>query len=119
MAQLNKEKYKFNNGSKIFVNKHLTLLPLTNQLTRQLKRNGAIHATGTRDGIIHLRHLKQSKPLIIFHEDKIFEIFPDFALDDDEDLFLDVSQEPKLLCSIQLLIQIIEIVTRLTESFLD
>ena len=52
---------------------------------QKLKGNGVIHSTATGDGIFHLKYLVWSRPLIIFHEVKLFEMFPDFALDDDDD----------------------------------
>ena len=61
----------------------------------KLKRNGLIHGCFSGDGIVRIKHEESARLVKIFHMVKLQQLFPDFDFgdaDDDNDIFLDVSQ---------------------------
>ena len=70
-------------NTKIFVNENLT--NYNHQLAcnyRKLKREKLISKTYSPNGIIHIVTILGNKPIKVFHESKLDELFPDFNFDD-------------------------------------
>ena len=85
----NRRKFKNFDGSKIgmsntkiFVNENLT--NYNHQLAfncRKLKREKLISKTYSSNGIIHIVQILCNKPVKVFHQSKLDELFPDFNFD--------------------------------------
>ena len=85
----NRRKFKNFDGSKIgmsntkiFVNENLT--NYNHQLAfncRKLKREKLISKTYSSNGIIHIVQILGNKPIKVFHQSKLDELFPDFNFD--------------------------------------
>ena len=66
-------------NTKIFVNKNLT--NYNHQLAfncRKLKREKLISKTYSSNGIIHIVQIFGNKPIKVFYQSKLDELFPDF-----------------------------------------
>ena len=69
-------------NTKIFVNENLT--NYNHQLAfncRKLKREKLISKTYSSNGIIHIVQILGNKPIKVFHQSKLDELFPDFNFD--------------------------------------
>ena len=69
-------------NAKIFVNENLT--NSNHQLTfncRKLKTEKLIWKTYSSNGIIHIVQIHGNKPIKVFHQSKLDELFPDFNFD--------------------------------------
>ena len=85
LSSINNNKFNFNAVAKIHINEKLT--PLSKSIgfiCRKLKRSNIIHACYTREGVVHIKQEKSSKPLKIFHISNLHEFFPDFVFADDK-----------------------------------
>ena len=70
-------------NTKIFVNENLT--NSNHQLVfncRKLKREKLISKTYSSNGIIHIVQIHSNKPIKVFHQSKLDELFPDLDFDD-------------------------------------
>ena len=45
---------------------------------RKLKREKHILKTYSSNGIIHIVQIRDNKPITVFHQNKLYEFFPDF-----------------------------------------
>ena len=66
-------------NTEIFVNENLTTY--NQQLAfncRKLKREKLISKTYSSNGIIHIVQILSNKPIKVFHQSKLEELFPDF-----------------------------------------
>ena len=77
----------------IFVSENLT--PMNETIAyncRKLKHSGLIHACYSRNGIVYIKENETSKPIKVFHLDKLISLFPDhFPNNDENDQYHDVS----------------------------
>ena len=91
LGKLGNCKYQF--SRKTFLNENLTRINESISFNcRRFKCNSLFRATYTRDCNFHLKHSDLSRLFKIVHMEKLYEIFPDFVLDEDEDLFHNASQ---------------------------
>ena len=70
-------------NTKIFANENLT--NYSHQLAfncRKVKREKLISKIYSLNGIIHIVQILGNKPIKVFHESKLDELFPDFNFDD-------------------------------------
>ena len=77
----------------IFVSENLTPMNATIAYNcRKLKHSGLIHACYSRNGIVYIKENETSKPIKVFHLDKLISLFPDhFPNNDENDQYHDVS----------------------------
>ena len=77
----------------IFVNENLT--PMNETIAyncRKLKRGGLIHACYSRNGIVYIKENETSRPIRVFHLDKLISLFPEhFRNNDENDQYHDLS----------------------------
>ena len=77
----------------IFVSENLA--PMNETIAyncRKLKHSGLIHACYSRNGIVYIKENETSKPIKVFHLDKLISLFPDhFPNNDENDQYHDVS----------------------------
>ena len=106
LGKIDCRKHNFSSSTKIFASENLT--PMNESIAYNccnLKRNGLIHGCFSRDGIIKIKCEERARPVMIFHMDKLHQLFPDFFgdgdtdfdfdfgdADEDDDIFLDASQ---------------------------
>ena len=94
-------KYNFRNSSKIFINENLTRVNENIAFKgRKLKIKGMVNACYTRNGVIHIKKSERSKPIKIYHMSEMYDLFPDFNFNHEEeveDLFHDASHDASSL----------------------
>ena len=87
-------KYNFSRNNQIFINENLTRLNESLAFCgRKLKKNGVIHSSFTKDGVVHIKRTEQSKPLKVHHMNQLYDAFPEFKFfeDDGSELYHDAS----------------------------
>ena len=83
--KLNNEKHNFHAGTNIFVNENLT--PMNETIAyncRKLKRSGLILACYSGNGIVYINENETSRPIKVFHLDKLISLFSDHFRNNDE-----------------------------------
>ena len=89
----NNGKHNFREGTKIFVSESLT--PMNESIAfncRKLKRKELIHSCYSRNGIINIKMTDKSRPIKIFHMERLVNLFSDFDFEAGE-MYLDASQD--------------------------
>ena len=89
----NNGKHNFREGTKIFVSESLT--PMNESIAfncRKLKRKELIHSCYSRNGIINIKMTDKSRPIKIFHMERLVNLFSDFDFEAG-DMYLDASQD--------------------------
>ena len=79
LAKLNNEKQNFREGTNIFVSESLT--PMNEPIAftcRKLKSKELIHSCYSRYGIIDVKVTDKSRPVKLFHMERLVNLFSDF-----------------------------------------
>ena len=93
LAKLKNQKHNFREGTKIFVSE--SLAPMNESIAfscRKLKRKELIHSCYNRNGIINIKMTDKSRPIKIFHMERLVNLFSDFDFEAG-DMYLDASQD--------------------------